>query len=79
MIYVSWSEVNFITEFKAKLNERFKIDDLGEAKLILGIEIIRDRAKRQIYINQERYINNLAKKYRAKEVSRRSRTQTNTN
>jgi hypothetical protein len=67
-ILIIGNDKNFITEFKAELNERFKIDDLGEAKLILGIEIIRDRAKRLIHVNQERYINNLAKKYRAKEV-----------
>ena len=38
------------------LNVEFEMKDLGYAKRILGINIIRDRATGTLFVSQERYI-----------------------
>jgi hypothetical protein len=44
-----------LTAFKSALSTRFDMKDLGEAKFILGMEIIRDRAHRTIALSQAAY------------------------
>ena len=39
---------------KKALNWTFSMNDLGPAKLILGMHIIRDRSKKQLWLSQER-------------------------
>lgn len=46
----------FMDGIKERLQGRFKMKDLGEAKYILGIHIRRDRGKKEIYLSQENYI-----------------------
>lgn len=48
---------------KKLLGRRFKIKDLGEAKLLLGVEIIRDREQRTIELSQRRYILELGERF----------------
>ena len=43
--------------------KQLKVKDMGNAALILSINISRDRQKMRIAINQENYIKNLMKKY----------------
>lgn len=43
-------------KLKTYLNSRFKMKDLGEAKLCLGLRITRDRTKGKIWIDQQQYI-----------------------
>src|SRR6266540_1732848 len=45
-----------IAKLKAQLNEEFEMKDLGAAKKILGMEIIRDRKAGKLYLNQKGYI-----------------------
>jgi len=40
---------------KARLNERFQMSDLGGVSYLLGWHIVRDRQRRLIFINQEKY------------------------
>lgn len=40
---------------KRELGNRFKMRDLGPAKLLLGLEITRDRPNRHLYLGQKRY------------------------
>ncbi len=44
-----------IEAIKAKLSNRFEMKDLGPAKLMLGIEINRDRSSRQLFVSQSNY------------------------
>ena len=46
-------------EIKNTLKQTYKISDLGEAKLLLGMHIQRDRSKRTLTLDQEAYINKL--------------------
>jgi hypothetical protein len=59
-------DTDFINIFKSNLAKRFNIDDLGEAKHILGMEIHRDRSKKLIWLSQRSYLRTVFTKYRAK-------------
>ncbi|KAG8496044.1 hypothetical protein CXB51_009475 [Gossypium anomalum] len=45
-----------IRKVKAQLSEEFEMKDLGPAKKILGIEILRDRKVSKLYLSQKGYI-----------------------
>ncbi|KAG8473113.1 hypothetical protein CXB51_035076 [Gossypium anomalum] len=45
-----------IRKVKAQLSEEFEMKDLGPAKEILGIEILRDRKISKLYLSQKGYI-----------------------
>ena len=60
-----------IQELKQKLNSEFEMKDLGEAKRILGIEIIKDRKNKNIFLTQSNYLKKVVQKFNmheAKEV-----------
>jgi len=46
-----------IAKLKAQLNNEFEMKDLGAAKKILGMEIIRERHVGKSYLSQKGYIN----------------------
>lgn len=50
-------------EIKAELKKQFKMKDLGEAKLCLGMRITRDRKQGKIWIDQEKYIDQVLTKF----------------
>ena len=43
--------------------KKYKIRNLGEAQTFLGIQIVRDRKKRTLTINQTKYIESMAKRF----------------
>ena len=45
-----------IRMLKKALNRTFTMKDLGSARQILGMHIIRDRSKKQLWLSQERYV-----------------------
>ena len=45
-----------IRMLKKALNRTFAMKDLGPARQILGMHIIRDRSKKQLWLSQERYV-----------------------
>ncbi|KAG8472156.1 hypothetical protein CXB51_036420 [Gossypium anomalum] len=48
-----------IRKVKAQLSEEFEMKDLGPAKKILGMEILRDRKTSKLYLSQKGYIEKL--------------------
>ncbi|KAG8499626.1 hypothetical protein CXB51_006086 [Gossypium anomalum] len=48
-----------IRKVKAQLSEEFEMKDLGPAKKILGMEILRDRKASKLYLSQKGYIEKL--------------------
>ena len=52
-----------INKLKKELATILKVSNLGEAKTFLGIEIIRDRKKRSVYLKQTKYIKDILEKY----------------
>jgi hypothetical protein len=52
-----------LLDIKKLLSGRFKMTDLGELEFILGIEVLRDRDARKIYMRQGHYIDELLVEY----------------
>lgn len=55
-----------ISEIYNRLNNRFILKDLGEAKTFLGIELLRDRPNRSIRLHQTTYTRRILEKYQPK-------------
>ena len=53
----------YINDFIAKIGQKYKIRDLGEAETFLGMEIVRNRNKRTLKIKQTKYIENMASRF----------------
>ncbi|KAG7553078.1 Zinc finger CCHC-type superfamily [Arabidopsis thaliana x Arabidopsis arenosa] len=52
-----------IQELKNQLGKSFAMKDLGPAKQILGMRIVRDRGEKLIYLSQERYIEKVLQRF----------------
>jgi hypothetical protein len=52
-----------IKEVKKKISSKFNMKDLSAAKFILGMEIKRDRAARNLWLNQTNYIETFFKTF----------------
>ncbi|KAK2070506.1 hypothetical protein P8C59_004993 [Phyllachora maydis] len=49
-------DIGYITDLKKRLNKVYAIEDLGPAAYFLGMQIIRDRPNRRLWLNQLQYI-----------------------
>ncbi|CAB1118025.1 unnamed protein product [Ectocarpus sp. CCAP 1310/34] len=54
---------NAISMIKKKLKQRFKMTDMGEVKLVLGMEIKRDRNQGALTISQEAYTKSILERF----------------
>ena len=54
---------NEIQHIKKELNSRLEMKDLGEARVILGIEIFRDGLNRKLFIGQQEYTKQVLKRF----------------
>lgn len=61
--------IDKMEEIKASLKKEFEISDLGEPKLLIGLQINRDRENRTIAISQENYIERMLRKYQLQNVN----------
>lgn len=52
-----------IISFIKDLSKHFKLHDLGPSTYLLGVEIIRDRAKRTLQLSQRQYIINILERF----------------
>ncbi|GJV75035.1 transposable element, partial [Tanacetum coccineum] len=52
-------------KLKTLLKSKFKMKDLGEAKMILVMEIVRDRKLRKLCLTQKQYLSRVLKRFRA--------------
>ncbi|KAK2068005.1 hypothetical protein P8C59_002679 [Phyllachora maydis] len=48
--------IGYITDLKKRLNKVYAIEDLGPAAYFLGVQIIRDRPNRHLWLNQSQYV-----------------------
>ncbi|KAK2066205.1 hypothetical protein P8C59_000040 [Phyllachora maydis] len=48
-------DIGYITDLKKRLNKFYAIEDLGPAVYFLGVQIIRDRPNRRLWLNQSQY------------------------
>src|ERR1044072_5483685 len=64
-----WDDVN---DLKAKLSREFDMKDLEAVKKILGMEILRDRSEKKLWLSQKKYVEDVLKRFdmsRSKPVS----------
>ena len=53
------NEVKILSDVKTWLANQFQMKDLGEASYVIGIQILRDRKKRQLAMSQASYIDKI--------------------
>jgi hypothetical protein len=58
-----------LNDYKKQLHRLFEMEDLGEARLILGMKMTRDRRTRRITLSQTDYVNGLLEKLGASELN----------
>lgn len=64
--------ISMIDRLKKQLGESFAMKDMGAAKQILGIRIMRDRNKKKLWLSQEHYVERVLQRFQmenAKAVS----------
>ena len=52
-----------LEQMKVKLRQQWEMTDLGELNFILGIRVQRDRTRHLIWLDQERYANDVLKRF----------------
>jgi hypothetical protein len=62
-ILIAGNTKEMIDTTKKWLSSNFEMKDMGEASYILGVKIIRDRAKRLLGLTQETYIKKMLERY----------------
>ncbi|KAH9728536.1 hypothetical protein KPL70_009073 [Citrus sinensis] len=55
--------MKLIDLLKQQLRDKFDMKDLGPVKKILGVEMIRNRTARTLFISQEKYVNKVLEKF----------------
>ena len=63
-LLIAGSNKNEIQVIKKELTKRFEMKDLGPARVMLGIEINRNRASRQLFISQSEYTSTILARFR---------------
>jgi Fe-S cluster biosynthesis and repair protein YggX len=62
-ILIAENNKEMIDTIKKWLSSNFEMKDMGEASYVLGVKIIRDRAKRLLGLSQETYIKKMLDRY----------------
>lgn len=63
-LLIAVTSASEIQPIKNKLNHRFEMKIMGEAKVILGIEISRNRSTQRLFIKQSEYIWSVLERFR---------------
>jgi hypothetical protein len=58
-----------IQQVKSHLNDHFSITDLGDTSYFLGLHITRDRSKRQLHLDQHKYIGDVLTRFQMEECN----------
>jgi len=62
-ILIAGNSKEMIDTTKKWLSSNFEMKDMGKASYVLGVKIIRDRAKRLLGLTQETYIKKMLERY----------------
>ncbi|GJZ27539.1 retrovirus-related pol polyprotein from transposon TNT 1-94 [Tanacetum coccineum] len=68
---VAGFDMEKIRKLKRQLSQEFEMKDLGSAKQILGMFIIKDKMKGNLWLSQEKYIKKFLEKFNMKDVDAR--------
>ncbi len=62
-LLLAFSDMNFLNWLKAEFSKRFEMQDCGEASVVLGLEIRRDRSKKLLHLSQKRYTEKVLERF----------------
>ena len=62
--------MKLIVDFKSAMQAQFGIDDIGETKYFIGIEILRDRVLRTLKMHQHKYIEQIVPRFEIPDFGR---------
>ena len=62
-LLLAGNDLSAIAWIKGELSRRFEMKDLGEARIILGLEIIRDRNSRKVWLSQTKYATSVLERF----------------
>ena len=62
-MFLVGNDKEIIQVLKTQLSSKFDMKDLGVANYILGMEIIRDRAERKLWLNQRKYVETILQRF----------------
>ena len=57
------SDATSVAKIKKQLSRAFEMKDLGHAKTCLGLEISRDRPRRQLFLGQQKYAGTVLQRF----------------
>jgi hypothetical protein len=57
------SNADTYKQFRSELFKEYEIRDIGELKWFLGIRVVRDRARRRLWLCQDAYIAKMSAKF----------------
>ncbi|KAJ9551763.1 hypothetical protein OSB04_015808 [Centaurea solstitialis] len=60
---IAAKDMGEVQKVKDQLSSEFDMKDLGAAKKILGMEIVRDRKARKLYLSQEGYVQKVLRRF----------------
>ena len=63
LLIILGKDLNSIDKVKEGLRSEFEMKDLGELQYFLGIQVQRNRSKRQLHINQSGYISSILERF----------------
>ena len=69
---IAGSNMREINKLKRQMSEEFEMKDMGAAKQILGMSIMRDRSEGTLKLSQEKYIGKLLEKFSIQDAKTRS-------
>jgi hypothetical protein len=60
---IACNSIKMVAGFKQAIGKRFDVKDLGDLKWILGMEVVRDRQRRILSINQKIYVQKMLERF----------------
>ena len=67
-LVIATNSIQEMTVVKAELKSKWSMKDLGPLESILGIRVTRDRSARTLCLSQEKYVDNLLRKFKLEDV-----------
>ena len=68
-LLVAARNIELVNTTRNSLCKRFQLKELGDAKIFLGFEFLRDRPNKRIYLSQRRYTQQILKKFGYKDAN----------
>jgi Reverse transcriptase (RNA-dependent DNA polymerase) len=69
-ILIAGHDTQMIDMLKKEMSKLFDMKDMGQARQILGMQIIHDRKTRRLWLSQEKYIERVLERFNMQEAKK---------